>query len=194
MKHLVIDTETGGLDPKRNALLSIGAVLYDENETVLHKFDELIAFDPASGKILEMRALAINKMTPSMGVSQKEGTELFLKFLQKIAKYNDVILIGHNLQFDTDFIENFLNQFGIYDWMGFTNIRHNRIDTAQVAGFLKQCGILDSAQRVSLEALHEALIENPIARHHSAMGDCEATWEVFKEMRRRTREKIPWSK
>jgi DNA polymerase III epsilon subunit-like protein len=55
-KYLVIDTETGGLDPEKNSILSIAGVLWEPGKTIEPVFDmyvkeHFIDVEPAALKV-----------------------------------------------------------------------------------------------------------------------------------------------
>ncbi|MGL5014447.1 MAG: 3'-5' exonuclease, partial [Bacteroidales bacterium] len=89
-------------------------------------------------------------------------------------------VIGHNVAFDLGFIHEHL--FSKSQWDKIVSYRN--IDTAGVARFLIECGIIE-CEKTSLDGLIEYFFDRDCKDHpdrHSALWDARATWEVYKEL------------
>jgi DNA polymerase-3 subunit epsilon len=190
MKYLVIDTETGGLDPKKNALLEIGVRLYDEDGKMLQAFHRKIMWDSLDNTTISVGALAVNQCNPLDGDNGSKVAFDFARWVGNMSSPKDVVLLGHNLQFDCDFISEFLERYGYVGWM--EPFRHRKIDTQHIALFAQEVGLLPPHVRLSLNTLHRHFFGEDIQKHHTALADVEATFSVYREMRRLFRERVSW--
>lgn len=94
---IVVDVETGGLNPKEHALLSIGAV--DTNN-----LDEFYAeIKPFPGKICDSKALEINGLW-NYSRHENELQEAMKKFKAWVWG-RELPLAGHNPSFDLGFLD-----------------------------------------------------------------------------------------
>ena len=178
---VVVDVETGGLNPSTDALLEIAVVTLncDENgkfflaETMQHHLE------PFSGGILNPESLAINKIDPYHPFRfplQEEAalheTFTFLQKVQKKAGCNRCVLVGHNAWFDLAFLNAAVLR---------TKAKRNPFhaftcfDTATLAGAAY-------GQTVLAEALRCAGIPFDNNSHHSAIYDAEQTAKLFCKM------------
>lgn len=110
---VVVDVETGGLDPQHDALLELAAFSIDCTQSGNLILGEKIHFhiNPFPGAKIEPKSIAINGIDPyhpfRFAVNENEALTQFFKFIlqkQKLAKCNRCVLIGHNAWFDLSFI------------------------------------------------------------------------------------------
>lgn len=183
---VVIDVETGGLNPNTDALLEIAAVTLncDDNglfypaETFQHHIEQY------PGTLLNPESMAINKIDPShpfrLAVTESVGLDNLFKILQNIQKQagcNRCVLVGHNAWFDLAFLNAAVARSKIKrnPFHAFTSF-----DTATLAALVY-------GQTVLAEALKCAKIPFDNNSHHSAIYDAEQTAKLFCEM-------INWAK
>jgi len=184
----VVDTETGGLNNQDHELLEIGAVVYDYSGNCVDEFERVIAcpalspdqvVGPAKKKV-NLTALKINHITDRLTEAThplEAAREFALWSIDAVNKYNPT-LVGQNLQFDTGFINPFMEQHGFSGWLEL--FHYHRIDTVPIALVLKKVGLLKS-DRVSLVNLSKEFnVEHTSA--HSALSDAHATAKVYLAM------------
>lgn len=104
---ITVDCETGGLNPKENPILSIGAVEYENDDNQFY-----IKINPIPGLFCTVKAMQVN------GIILKtwNGTDLHTamsKFNEWIQKIDDKTLAGHNPSFDRDFCNVNFNRIGL---------------------------------------------------------------------------------
>jgi ribonuclease T len=175
---VVVDVETGGLNPATDALLEIAAVTVncDDNgiffpaETIQHHVE------PFASSILNPDSLAINKIDPThpfrFAVQEHQALTEIFKFLQEVQKQagcNRCVLVGHNAWFDLAFLNAAIAR---------ANVKRNPFhaftcfDTATLAALIY-------GQTVLAEALKYAQIPFDNNSHHSAIYDAEQTAKLF---------------
>ncbi|MBL6990265.1 MAG: 3'-5' exonuclease [Bacteriovoracaceae bacterium] len=180
---LIVDTETGGLDPKSHKLLEIGAAVYDQEGEKVDEFHAMLGPDDDCNleKDITLYALRLNKLAErSVDEDTANGdvAHNFANWLIEISNAYNPSLVGQNINFDIRFIEEFLGYFGYLKWDEIFGVHH--IDTIAIAKLLSLKGIIKT-KRFSLKHLAEEFnITNPDA--HTAMGDVETTKDVFFHM------------
>ena len=70
MKYLYLDTETGGVNPTTDALLTIGLVAHDDTRGILGT--EHILVQP-EGRAVHVKALAVNHINSQFIIRDKPG-------------------------------------------------------------------------------------------------------------------------
>lgn len=179
-KLLFIDTETGGLDPGKHSLLSIGMVIWEEMEIIDSK--EILINDGVLSVTKE--ALAVNKIDiekhRQTAVSSLQAVDEIFSFTGKHFPGNRKIsLAGHNVHFDAGFLKAFLaasnKDFSKY-------FSHRMIDTSSILHFLYLSGQIGQKAISSDEAF--TLFNIEVRGRHTALGDAIATAELFTKLLR----------
>jgi ribonuclease T len=118
---VVIDLETGGFDPLKNAILEIAITLIEEEDKQLvvgetHRYH----IQPYQGLIVEDESLEFTKIKLDHPLRNAVEEEVALKELFKIInqtknKYecSRAILVGHNAHFDSSFLNAAIERNGI---------------------------------------------------------------------------------
>ena len=108
MKLVVLDVETGGLDPQKDSLLSVGAVVWEDG--VLGKTIHFLVKEDTINAGAE--ALSINGLTVEQveneGVSPVTAVAMLRQWLLDAGfqvSPGKVTMGGHNVAFDAGFIE-----------------------------------------------------------------------------------------
>lgn len=174
---VVVDVETAGVTPHKNALLEIAIVLLNMNadgefiREATH-FEHVLPFDGAE---LDAESLAFNQIDPfqplRFAVDEKQALEqIFLPINQalKRSKCQRAVLVGHNAWFDLLFIKEAAMRTGVkLPFHAFTCF-----DTATLAGLLY-------GQTVLAKAVRAAGLGFDISQAHSAIYDAEKTADLF---------------
>lgn len=97
--HVVMDFETGGVDPKTNGLASVGVMWLDENLEEVDRF-YFILYEP--DKKYEAEALRVNGLT--MEQLERDGLrpETFVPLFHRL--FDGKIMVNHNSAFDCAFL------------------------------------------------------------------------------------------
>jgi len=152
-----LDIETTGLDPRRDAIIEIGAVCFDGNE-ITGRWQSLINPQrPVPAVITQLTGITTEMVVNAPPI--KAVIQDFADFV------GDLPVIGHNISFDLSFLKTHQN-------FDFNPVN----DTFEIAAVL-----LPSAPRYSLSALVDffgTTNQNP----HRAQDDAEATMEVFSKL------------
>ena len=171
-----IDVETGGLDPKNSALLSIGAVdMLDPTRTY---YIEMRARE--DGEVTEF-ALKVNGFTV-------EETQDPAKFTEEKAMHNFIgwvnecagqkILLGHNAAFDMGFIRESCKRYDIK-----CPFQHRVIDLHSVYYYeeLRQKGydIKAVSRQISLNYILKELFGQKEPNPHNALTGAKCNAEVM---------------
>lgn len=167
VRFVVLDSETTGLDTKRDRLVSIGAVAVRDETIVLEdSFEALlkVAYNTAS-----VTVHGITREASRAGLDEGRALEAFLDYL------GDGVIVGHHIGMD---IEMFDNALGRHFGMGLVN-RH--LDTLGLTLHLQRDGVLGTDPPLpgySLDALCRRFSVAPYDRH-TAPGDAFLTAQVF---------------
>ena len=156
----VLDTETTGLSPTEDELISIGAVRIVNGRLLRSEtFDQLI--EP--GRPVRPESVAVHGITAEL----LEGQPPVEEVLPRFARFaEDTVLVGHNVSFDLRFFELEEDRTGV-------------TFTQPVLDTLLLSAVLHPDRRDhSLEAVAERLGVSIIGRH-TALGDAILTGEIF---------------
>lgn len=175
---VIIDIETAGFNPKKNALLEIAAVIVEPD----NKMDLVITerysthVTPFKNSELDESALKFNGIDPHhpfrMAIDEKDALDMIFKPIREAIKRNNctrAILVGHNPAFDINFLNAAIHR---------TQIKRSpfhpfsTFDTATLGGLAYQQTVLAKiAQAAGLEWDND--------KAHCALYDAEKTAEVF---------------
>lgn len=175
---VVVDIESGGFNPRTDALLEIAAVLLrvDEAGTWRPSTTHHCHVEPFPNANLEPAALEFTGIDPHhpfrMAVPEQEALKSIFDAVRKAVKANGctrAVLVGHNPSFDLSFINAAVERTGLK-----RNPFHpfSSFDTATLGG-------LAYGQTVLARALEAAGLQWDSDQAHSALYDAERTAELF---------------
>lgn len=183
MKLCYIDVETGGLDPKRAALLQLSGIL-EAKDGQTEDFNFYIC--PFRDDIVDPKALEVNKLNPMVDERFIPAQEAYLGFLSVLDKYIDkynkkdkLFFVGYNSHsFDMPFVRSFFEKnynkyFGSYFW--YPSIDVMLLAAAKLAPKreeFKDFKLKTVAQYFGLQVEEKEL--------HSALYDVHLTRELYK--------------
>lgn len=175
VRFVVLDTETTGLDPRRDRLITIGAVAVIANEIILAD-----AFEAMLKVAYNSSAVTVHGITREEareGLDEPQALELFLPYLR------DGVIVGHHIRHDVET----LNAAGERHF-GIT-LKNRFLDTMDLALHLQTDGAFagdPGIQGFSLDALSEFFEVAPRDRH-TAGGDAFITGLIFLRLLRLSR-------
>jgi DNA polymerase III epsilon subunit-like protein len=184
-KILWFDCETGGVDPKTDALIQLSALIEIKGEVV----DQInLKMKALPGKVITPEAIAKHGMTLEDIEAFEDpyvAFKNFYKFLSKHdvkSKANRYIMAGYNSKFDCDFVfQWFLDitgeTYAFWDYLQF-----KPIDIMPIIIGLHYAGIINTAND-KLETICNHF-EIPI-NAHDALSDITATRELTKKVLRK---------
>ncbi|HAT3979955.1 TPA: ribonuclease T [Legionella pneumophila] len=174
---VVVDVETAGIDPQKNALLEMCIVLLDMDEQGLLKkessyFEHILPFPGAE---LDQKSLEFNQIDPyqplRFAVDEQIALERLFKPIHDLLKKTRcqrAVLVGHNAWFDLLFIKAAIKRTRIKSpFHAFTCF-----DTATLAGLI-------FGETVLAKAVQTAGLHFDSQEAHSAIYDAEKTADLF---------------
>lgn len=169
LRYVIFDTETTGFNIKKDAILSIGAVAIRGSEI----YNEDTFYFVIKNYQSQTEAIEVHGILPKESQTGEELQVVLLKFLSYIG---DSILVGHHIDFDVEFLNQFLQKFfGI-------KIFNYRIDTARLARSLFQLTHINHYEmrfpQLDLDSLCKQYKISTESRHNS-LGDSYITAELF---------------
>ncbi|MFW0004074.1 MAG: exonuclease domain-containing protein [Coxiella endosymbiont of Dermacentor nuttalli] len=175
---VVIDIETGGLEPLKNPLLEIATVLIEINqEKKLHP-GKLFARHilPFKGASLDPVSLEITRIDPfhpfRFAIKEKKALQELFMFVEKAVVNHGcrrAVLVGHNAHFDLSFIQAAMKRCKIKKSPFHT---FTCLDTATLAATV-------FGKPVLAKALQEARIPFDKNEAHSAIYDAKCAAALF---------------
>ena len=175
LRYVVFDTETTGLDSKKDSLLSIGGVaIYGNSLVVRDSFYELIKVERGSGK-----DIPIHGIMPKESLDGKDEKTVLLAFLKFI---DNSILVAHHIDFDLEFINKSLSTFTTL------KILNDSIDTATLAERIEEKTnpnlYREDKKQFQLDSLCKKYEIPSFARHH-ALSDSVTTGILFLKLQKK---------
>ena len=167
VRFVVLDTETTGLDPRRDRIITIGAVAVYGSEIYLDdSFEAMlrIAYNNAS-----VTVHGITRDEASEGMPEPEAVEQFLDYLK------DGVIVGHHIGHDIEALNCACDRhFGM-------TLKNRSLDTMDLTLHLKDAGAFEGRampEGFSLDSLCDMF---RIVAHdrHTAGGDAFLTAQVL---------------
>lgn len=163
---VVFDTETTGLNPRRDRMLSIGALSVRRWEIPLENCFEVLLhqdYEPASAN------MEVHELLPAVRAESLEEPEAVRQFLQYL---DHAVVVGHHVKFDVAMINRALERSGA------GKLRNPMLDTAQLARRLNPTAYFPEPGGYSLDRLCQTFNITPNDRH-TASGDAFLTAVLF---------------
>src|ERR1700754_1440516 len=177
-KILFIDTETGGTDPASHSLLSLALVIWKELE--VRASIEILVNDGVfnvTEKALEINGINLTEHKKK-AVSPALALRQFDEFLDiHFSRDEKIILGGHNINFDVNFLNTFLTRNGYSFQQRFS---HRFVDTSSILFYLYLTGKIKRKLTASQDAFDYFGIT--VAGRHTALGDAFATAQLFSKL------------
>lgn len=175
---LFLDTETGGIDPHKHSLLSIGYVLYDEQLGIMEKDDLYLLSEKY---VVTQTAKNINHFDfakhNERAIPAKNIINTFSRINEQYFDGKRIALAGHNIQFDIQFIKKmYARNHKSYE----KTFQHRAVDTYSILKFLNDAGKIDMDNITSAKAFSYFGIK--VNGRHTALGDATATLELYKQL------------
>lgn len=166
VRFIVLDSETTGLDPRRDRLITIGAVAVKADQIILSDAFEVmlkIAYNSSA-----VTVHGITRDEAREGLDEPEAIEMFLPYLR------DGVIVGHHILHDVETLNAACERhFGM-------TLRNRYIDTMDLTLHLQKDGAFAETEisGFSLDALCQLFEVEPHDRH-TAGGDALITALIF---------------
>jgi len=175
---LCIDTETGGFNPKEDALCSVAVVLPNGDnakEWFIYPYDKnynkkAIEVNGLSNNLLKDKGITINKF-------KIEFAEYLVENFHP-STFGKIQLLGHNVSFDIGFLKEALGKDFKY------HFHYHFKDSMILANMLKDIKYIPIKQSISLKELYIYLKgEDELSKNaHSSLADVVMSLEVYSEL------------
>lgn len=177
--YLLIDVETGGLDPTAHALLSVGAIIATTKEhdlTLVSSF--YVPIQPTRDVTLD--ALQVNKIKIDDHVANAiPSVKAYQRFITWLRTYvpstERPILVGWNVRFDIGFLEQWLADHNDH-LRNYASYR--AIDVQSIMSFFIETGCIPETARGGLAGAAKYFKIDTV-HHHHALVDVAMTFAVW---------------
>ena len=167
-RFVVLDTETTGLDPKTDRILSIGAVaVTNYSANVADSFETLVKQEKQNAE-----SIAVHEITPGVSAQADLPKNVLEQFLNYV---KGSVIIGHYVEFDYKILsESCKRQLGF-------NLENQQYDTMNLLRRTDNHFTHSNLNKPSDFALDNVCerFNIPISDRHTAMGDAMATALLF---------------
>lgn len=175
VRFISLDTETTGLDPRRDKIITIGALSVVDGEILVEdSFEAMIQIQYNNSSVT---VHGITRDEASAGLEEREALELFLRYLR------DGVIVGHHIGHDIQALNVACERH-----FGF-ELKNHSLDTMDLTLHLNDDGAFAGRavpEGFTLDSLCEMFGVVPHDRH-TAGGDAFITAQVFLRLLRATR-------
>ena len=172
VRFVAVDTETTGLDPRRDRIITIGAVAVVAGEILLA--DSFEALLPIEYNGAAVTIHGITRDEAREGMEERDAMAALLEYL------GDSVIVGHHIGHDIQMMEQAVQRhFG-------RGIANRSLDTMDLTLHLEAAGALPPRPHgddFTLDGLCELFRITPHDRH-TAGGDAFLTAQVFQRLYR----------
>lgn len=167
VRFVVLDTETTGLDPRKDRLVTIGAVAVEGGSIVMEdSFEALLRLE------YNTSAVTVHGVTREQSLEGMEEPEALARFAEYL---RDGVIVGHHIGHDIETMNaGYARHFG-------TRLENRSLDTMDLTLHLERDGAFAGREQIrsfSLDSLCELFGVLPHDRH-TAAGDAFITAQVF---------------
>ena len=168
LNYVVLDTETSGLDIKKDKILSVAAVKIIKGSISISERMEYFIQETnyTPGKDIEVHGITRSKSMS--GISMRTMMLEFLPFIE------NAIIVGHHISFDIKMLDRYVMEyFGI-------RLKNKTLDTARINHRLES-GVNEPFKPVGLDEL-ALKYQVPLGARHTAAGDTFISAIIFLKM------------
>lgn len=163
-QYAVLDIETTGTDSRRDEIIEMAALIVEDN-IVTKQFQTMVRTEKELSP-------AISKLTGiTTEMLRKEGKELAVAIPRLINFLGELPVVGHNVDFDYDFIRTACMRLGI------PKLDNRRVDTLELSRRLVR-----SVRNHKLLTLLQHFQIRPHSNHRG-MVDCLSTHELYLKLK-----------
>ena len=154
-KIIFIDTETGGVNPEKSALIQLSGIIRIDKKDV-EKFNFYIKpFENSevNEKALEVQGRTLDELKTEKYIEEKEVYKQFInlldKYIDKYDKTDKFIVAGYNVRFDVDILKALFQRHG--NNFLFSYLDSSMLDPLYSIRLLQIAGILPVLKNNKLE-------------------------------------------
>jgi len=167
---IVVDVETGGLNPEINPILSVGAVDFDNPQNQFYG-----EMKPYRGMICNIKAMQVNGINLREWNSKPSMEEVMKKFNEWVNRIRDKTLAGMNPAFDRDFCNVNFERIGLR-----CVFNHRTIDLHSVAyASFKKRDLPFEAGKLYTDQIYKILGMPDEPKPHNALTGAKMEAEAF---------------
>lgn len=163
---VVFDTETTGLNPKKDEILSIGAIKIKENKILMNKKFHIFIKPSEDINIQSIKIHQIRNIDIQNAYDIQKGVENFLHFIGSRP------LIGYHLQFDVAMVNKYIKPL-----LGIT-LPNKQIEVAKLYRKKRAHNSLEGFIDLSFDSIMKDL-NLPIFGKHDAINDAIMTAMIY---------------
>lgn len=183
-KIIFIDTETGGVNPEKAALIQLSGIIRIDKKDV-EKFNFYIKpFENSevTEKALEVQGRTLEELKTDKYVEEKEVYKQFInlldKYIDKYDKTDKFIVAGYNVRFDVDILKAFFQRHG--NNFLFSYLDSSMLDPLYSIRLLQIAEVLPVLENNKLETWCKHFgIE---LKAHDSLEDVEATKKLIEKL------------
>jgi len=162
IRFVVFDTETTGLDTKKDRILSIGCIAVEDLKIkVSDQLETYVTQDIFNSETVKIHGLL--KQGKFTKIEELEAVQQFLAYVK------DAVLVAHHAAFDVAMINNVLQRHGL------PKLKNKVLDTGHV---FQKTKLDTSKPHFSLDELSKRF-DIPMHDRHTASGDAYITALLF---------------
>jgi DNA polymerase III epsilon subunit family exonuclease len=164
-----IDIETTGLSVIKHEIIEIGCVVVNPELEIIEEFD--LKIKPETLSNADSVSMKINHYNPK----EWESAHTLKEALEILSlKVKDCIMVGHNIAFDSAFLEYAFIKSKVKNSM-----HYHKLDTVSIAW-----AKLHKAPDLEHFSLHELCLRFGIKNEnaHTGLADARATFELYKKL------------
>jgi DNA polymerase-3 subunit epsilon len=167
VRFVVLDCETTGLDPKKDRLVTIGAVAVQAGEIRLEDaFEALVKVDYNTSAVT---VHGVTREESLQGLEEPEALERLLGYL------GDGVIVGHHIRHDVETLDaGYERHFGC-------RLLNRALDTMDLSLHLERDGAFAGQEPMTSFSLDALCVRFGVVPHdrHTAPGDAFLTAQVF---------------
>lgn len=180
-KIIFIDTETGGVNTEKSALIQLSGIIRVNKKDVetFNFFIKPFENSEVNEKALEVQGRTLEELKTEKYVEEKEVYKQFVnlldKYVDKYDKTDKFIVAGYNVRFDVDMLKAFFQRHG--NNFLFSYLDSSMLDPLYSIRLLQVAGILPVLENNKLETWCKHFgIE---LKAHDSLEDIEATKKII---------------
>jgi DNA polymerase III alpha subunit (gram-positive type) len=178
---LFIDVETGGLQPREHALLSVACLAVIDDRLV-----DMLYLQLQPVKTVTVDALRVNRINldehRAYGMHPRDAYHHFQSWMQRVFQ-DKPYLVGWNVRFDAAFLDEWITESSEGTASLGTFASYRTIDMQSVVSYCIEIGLLPATVRGGLKGAVSYLLPTVQAEYlHHALYDATAVLGIYRAL------------